>query len=125
MSGSESGVCRCCTTTDAPPWPPSTSARSRGCTPDSLWPRVEALVDAVDTWNQWNTRRPVSDRALLDSLESLNESLRAPTASLDDDRITRHHYRQPTGPVQQWLTERGLTAPARAVEHEIDLGIDL
>ncbi len=86
---------------------------------------MEALVDAVDTWNQWNTRRPVSDRALLDSLESLNESLRAPTASLDDDRITRHHYRQPTGPVQQWLTERGLTAPARAVEHEIDLGIDL
>ena len=96
---------------------------------NQLLARTERLIDAIDTWNQWNTGHTTTVAALVDSLDTLkNEAGRAPAYAPHGGEITRSQIEALTEPISELLLERGLIRPSpieHRVERDIGLGIDL
>ena len=97
---------------------------------DQLLSRLDQLTNAIDTWNDWNTGQPTNTNALVDALDVLNEQAsRAPAYVWSAGEITSSQLDDVTGPLADWLVERGIIQPVPAAEHrlerDIGLGIDL
>lgn len=73
---------------------------------------LEDLIDAIDSWRDWNHHLPVDTDLLVDALGHLHDAL----ALEDANQVSR--------PLATWLHEHGIDLTARRGA-ELDLGIDL
>lgn len=108
----------------------SANRLERSASPDDyadIWENhANRLIDAIDTWTQWNTGRSTRPVDLAHALDILDhERGLAPSYSTDTTRPSSRDVGELAQPLANWLSDRGIQHQARTVDRGADYGIDL
>jgi hypothetical protein len=83
------------------------------------------LLQAIDTWTQWNTGRPTRPGELAHALDVLDhERGLAPSYTTEPTQPGSRQVGELAQPLATWLADRGIQRQPRAVDRGADYGID-